>query len=149
MKSTKFQAPSSRETPTGKHQIPSSKLQKKSKHQTPGSRYTVWAFSANATDDPLVLREESPAASNDRHSFDLEERTAIFGEKIVRCSKKIPRVSQKDFRYTIKRCLKESKETRFFLRMVAASEPALATEARDLYREASEWVRIFASMCRK
>ena len=177
MKSTKFQAPSSRETPTGKHQIPSSKLQKKSKHQTPGSRYTVWAFSANATDDALVLREESPAASNDRHSFDLEERTAIFGEKIVRCSKKIPRdptnnrligplvgagtsvgahcceandcVSQKDFRYTIKRCLKESKETRFFLRMVAASEPALATEARDLYREASELVRIFASMCRK
>src|SRR6266571_3044330 len=164
VKSTKFQAPSSRETPTGKHQIP-------------GSRYTVWAFSANATDDALVLREESPAASSDRHSFDLEERTAIFGEKIVRCSKKIPCdptnnrlidpsvgagtsvganyceaydcVSQKDFRYTIKRCLKESKETRFFLRMVAASEPALATEARDLYREASELVRIFASMCRK
>jgi hypothetical protein len=58
-------------------------------------------------------------------------------------------VSQKDFRYTIKRCLKESKETRFFLRMVAASEPRLAAEARDLYREISELVRIFASMYRK
>ena len=177
MKSSKLQAPNPREARTGKHQIPSSKLQKKSKHQTPGSRYTAWAFSAHATDDALVLREESSAAPNDRHPFDLEERTAIFGEKIVRFSKKIPRdptnnrlidqlvgagtsiganyceandcVSQKDFRYTIKRCLKESKETRFFLRVVAASEPALAAEARDLYREASELVRIFASMCRK
>src|SRR6185503_11223322 len=177
MKTSKFQAPNSRAAPTGKHQIPSSKLQKKSKHQTPGSRYTAWAFSAHATDDALVLREESSAAPNDRHPFDLEERTAIFGEKIVRFSKKIPRdptnnrlidqlvgagtsiganyceandcVSEKDFRYTIKRCLKESKETRFFLRVVAASEPALAAEARDLYREASELVRIFAVMSRK
>ena len=164
MKNTKHQAPNTREAPTGKH-------------QTPGSRYTAWAVSADATDDALVLREESPDAPNDRHPFDLEERTAIFGEKIVKFSKKFPRdptnnrlidqlvgastsiganyceandcVSQKDFRYTIKRCLKESKETRFFLRMVAASETALATEARDLYREASELVHIFASMCRK
>ena len=82
MKNTKHQTPNTREAPTGKHQIPSSKLQKKSKHQTPGSRYTAWAFSADATDDALVLREESPAAPNDRHPFDLEERTAIFGEKI-------------------------------------------------------------------
>jgi len=114
---------------------------------------------------------------NGRHPFDLEERTSVFGEKIVRFSKKIPRdptnnrlidqlvgagtsvggnyceandcVSRKDFRYTIKRCLKEAKETRFFLRMVAASEPGLATEARDLYRETTELVRIFASMYRK
>ena len=58
-------------------------------------------------------------------------------------------VSQKDFRFTIKRCLKEAKETRFFLRMVAASEPDLKGDARDLYREATELVRIFASMYRK
>jgi hypothetical protein len=82
MKRSKHQAPNTREAPTGKHQIPSSKLQKKSKHQTPGSRYTAWAFSADARDDAFVLREESPAAPNDHHPFDLEERTAVFGEKI-------------------------------------------------------------------
>jgi hypothetical protein len=33
--------------------------------------------------------------------------------------------------------------------MIAASEPGLKDAARALYREASELVRIFASMCRK
>ena len=58
-------------------------------------------------------------------------------------------VSKKDFRHPISRCVKEAKETRFFLRMIAASEPKLADEARDLYREANELVRIFASIYRK
>ena len=116
-------------------------------------------------------------ASDGKPDFDLEERTARFGEAIIAFAKKVPvtpvtrplidqvvragtsvganyceandSVSQKDFRYTIKRCLKEAKETRFFLRMVAASEPELATEARSLFREASELARIFASMYRK
>lgn len=58
-------------------------------------------------------------------------------------------VSKKDFRHPISRCVKEAKETRFLLRMIAASEPKLADEARDLYREANELVRIFASIYRK
>ena len=152
-------------------------LQETFKHRTPDSGDGGWASPEDTTDDAFVLREDSPIGPNARHPFDLEERTAVFGEKIVRFSKKIPRdpsnnrlidqlvgagtsvggnyceandcVSRKDFRYTIKRCLKESKETRFFLRMIAASEPGLATEARDLYREATELVRIFASMYRK
>jgi hypothetical protein len=33
--------------------------------------------------------------------------------------------------------------------MVAASEPQFADEARELYREAAEFVRIFSSMYRK
>ena len=125
----------------------------------------------------MLLKDESLERQRERQPFDLEERKAIFGEEIVKLSKKIPRnptnkrlidqlvgagtsiganyseandgVSQKDFQYAIKRCLKESKATRFFLCMVAASEPVLAIEARDLYREAGELVRIFASMCRK
>ena len=58
-------------------------------------------------------------------------------------------VSKKDFRNTVKRCIKESKETRFFLRMIVASEPTLAAEARKLYREATELTRILATMYRK
>jgi|KBSSwiStaDraftv2_1062776.scaffolds.fasta_scaffold47806_2 four helix bundle protein len=177
MKSSKHQAPNTREEPGGKHQIFIPTLHETFKHQTPGPGHGEWVSPAGATDDAFVLREDSPIGPNGRHPFDLEERTAVFGEKIVRFSKKIPRdptnnrlidqlvgagtsvganyceandcVSRKDFRYTIKRCLKESKETRFFLRMVASSESGLATEARDLYREATELVRIFASMYRK
>jgi len=107
----------------------------------------------------------------------LEERTAQFGEAIVRFSKKIPRdptnnrlidqlvgcgtsvganyceaderVSKKDFRNIIGRCVKEAKETKHFLRMIAASEPNLAAGARDLFREARELHLIFASIYRK
>ena len=127
-------------------------------------------------DEALILRD-GPAGATERHAFDLEERTAVFGENIVRFSKKIPLgptnnrlidqlvgagtsaggnfceasdcVSKKDFRFTVKRCIKEAKEARFFLRMIVASESALADEARRLYREATEIVRILATMHRK
>ncbi len=120
----------------------------------------------------LVLREEPP--NGEKPPFDLVERVTLFGERVVRFSKKIPRtptnnrlidqlvgagtstganyceaneaVSQKDFKTTIGRCLKEGKETKFFLRMIVASEPQLADEARPLYREAHELLCIFGSM---
>jgi len=125
----------------------------------------------------MVLNEGPAKVPEGRHPFDLEERTAVFGENIVRFSKKIPRgpsndrlidqivgcgtsvganyceanegVSKKDFRHPISRCVKEAKETKFFLRMVVASEPQLAEEARVLYREANELLLIFCSMYRK
>ncbi len=112
-----------------------------------------------------------------RHAFDLEERTAKFGEAIILFARKLPRspandrlsgqivgagtsiganyceanegVSKKDFHNTIARCVKEAKETKFFLRMIATAEPALADEARSLYREAKELHLIFAAIFRK
>ena len=129
--------------------------------------------------DGLILKDEALKKSA-LHPFDLEERAARFGERVIRFVKKVPRgvsfpennrlvdqlvgcstsiganyceanegVSKKDFRHPISRCVKEAKETRFFLRMVAASEPKLAPEARELYREANELLLIFASMYRK
>lgn len=123
--------------------------------------------------EPLVLKDE-PIKPPGLHPFDLEERTAKFGEEVVRFTKKIPQgptnnrlidqivgagtsvganfceasdsVSKKDFRYTVKRCIKEAKEARFFLRMIVASEPSLHEEARRLYREGTEIVRILATM---
>lgn len=136
--------------------------------------YSVSDFNGSAS---WELNEGSEVAGRKLHPFDLEERTAQFGERIVCFVKKVPRgpqhpennrlvdqlvgagtsvganyceandsVSKKDFKFTIKRCIKEAKETRFFLRMVSASEPPLADEARALYREATELIRIFASM---
>ncbi|HTV63918.1 MAG TPA: four helix bundle protein [Verrucomicrobiae bacterium] len=124
-----------------------------------------------------ALSDSPPGESPARHAFDLEERTAKFGEAIIHFCKKVrrapendrlidqlagcstsvganyceanERVSKKDFRNTIGRCVKEAKETKFFLRMIAASEPKLAEEARTLYREAKELHLIFASIYRK
>jgi four helix bundle protein len=121
--------------------------------------------------------KDAPRDGGDKHPFDLEERTAQFGESIIRFARKILRdpanerligqlvgcgtsiganyceasesVSKKDFRNTVSRCVKEAKETKFFLRMIAASEPALSEEARQLYREAKELHLIFASMVRR
>lgn len=124
-----------------------------------------------------VLNETPEAEGSKHHAFDLEERTALFGEAIIRFCKKTPtnpttnrlidqlagcgtsiganyceaseKVSKKDFKNTISRCAKEAKETKFFLRMIAAAEPQLAEEARKLYREAKELHLIFAAIYRK
>jgi four helix bundle protein len=163
---------------------------KNTKHQTPNTNKLSntnpqtaplvdgWHYvTPPSASEPWMLKDETAQATAPRHEFDLEERTAVFGEQIVRFSKRIPRnptndrlinqivgagtsiganfceandcVSKKDFRHTVKRCIKESKETRFFLRMIVASEPGLADEARRLYREATELTRILATMYRK
>ena len=163
MKSSKPKAQSSRKAPLGNGEVPKA------------APVDTWL-----TDDreveAMILRDGAPVAK-DRHPWDLEERTAVFGERIVRFSKKIPRdptnnrlidqlvgagtsvganyreaneaVSKKDFNYPISRCVTEAKETKFFLRMVVASEPRLADEARPLYREAHELLCIFGSMRHK
>jgi four helix bundle protein len=130
----------------------------------------------DSCDDDAIIREDG-GRGNGGKVFDLEERTAVFGEKIVKFSKRIPRdptnnrlidqlvgcgtsvganyieasesVSKKDFKFSISRCKKESKETRYFLRMIAASEPSLAPDGRILYREANELLLIFADIYRK
>src|SRR5213592_2089439 len=156
---------------------------KNTKNETPKTKQisnTQYPTSRERNGEPSVereLRDEPAKNEGGRHPFDFEERTSIFGEKIVRFAKQIPRgpandrlinqvvgagtsiganfceandcVSKKDFRNCAKRCIKEAKETRHFLRMIAASEPSLTEEARTLYREATELIRILAAMCRK
>ena len=137
---------------------------KNTKHQTSNSKETAntkqpsvplvegWhSVTTYATkSEPWMLKDEPVPEKTARHPFDLEERTAVFGERIVRFSKTIPRhpsndrlinqvvgagtsvganyceandsLSKKDFRHSVSRCVKEAKETRFFLRMIAAAE---------------------------
>ncbi len=165
MKSSNYQDPSSREASSTNYEMATPKV---------GS-VAWWEQEASAV--AMVLKDGPLNSGGNRHPFDLEERTAVFGENIVRFSKKIPRdptnnrlidqlvgcgtsiganyceaneaVSKKDFRHPISRCKKEAKETGFFLRMIVASEPGLAEEARVLYREAKELCLIFSSMYRK
>jgi four helix bundle protein len=100
--------------------------------------------------------------------WDLEERTAKFGEDIIIFCKKVPRnpittplitqlvkagtsvgvpiyrdeaddaESKKDFRHKIGIVKKESRETKHFIRMIAVAVPELKDEARPLWQEAKE-----------
>jgi len=141
-----------------------------------GSACWTWGDKPGA--DAMVLREEHGPQSD--HPANLMERTAQFGEAIIRLVKKIPRgpnhpennrlvdqlvgagtsvganyceaddfVSGKDFKNKIGTCRKESKESMFFLRMVAGSAERLADEARVLWQEAKELNLIFGSIWRK
>jgi len=112
---------------------------------------------------------------NDK-KFDLEERTAIFGENIIEFAKSLPRnpvtvplisqvvrsgtsiganymeadgaESKSDFRHKIALCKKEAKETRHWLRMIAKAIPEKADEARVLWKEAHELALIFSAIIR-
>ena len=109
--------------------------------------------------------------------YDLEERTAQFGEAIVRFAKKIPQnpvnnrlisqlvgagtsvganyceaddgVSRKDYKCRIGTCKKEARETKFFLRMIAVADDGLKPEARVLWQEAKELHLIFCAIFNK
>ncbi len=96
--------------------------------------------------------------------YDLEERTARFGEAIIDFAKSLPHniinnelipqlvdsgtsvganymeadgaESKKDFRHKISICKKESKETKHWLRMIAKANPSKTRESRMLWQEA-------------
>ncbi|MBI4132827.1 MAG: four helix bundle protein [Candidatus Sungbacteria bacterium] len=114
-------------------------------------------------------------ASN--RNFDLEDRTAKFGEKIIQFAKKIPSTiennslrdqlvrsgtsiganyceadeaeSKRDFVHKIGICKKESRETKYWLRPIAVAGPNFREDARTLWKEAHELNLIFAAIIRK
>ncbi|MEZ5388176.1 MAG: four helix bundle protein [Prosthecobacter sp.] len=120
------------------------------------------------------VREESASYGAKKAVFDLEERTARFGETVIRFLKTIPQgpltnrlidqlvgaatsvganyceaddsVSKKDFKHRIGTCRKESRESKHFLRMIAAAVPDKRLDARDLWREAHELNLIFSTI---
>ena len=108
--------------------------------------------------------------------FDLEERTASFGEAVIRFAQTIretavtrPLVNQlvraatsvganyceandaeskSDFRHKIGICRKESRETGHWLRMLTAALPDSAPETRKLWQEAKELNLILGAIIR-
>jgi four helix bundle protein len=108
--------------------------------------------------------------------YNLEERTALFGETIIDFCAEIPlgprtnrlvdqltgcgtsiganygeaddALSKKDFAKTIGICRKEARETKFFLRMIARACPDLKPKARRLWQEANELHLIFSKIRR-
>lgn len=116
--------------------------------------------------------------SNDSSpKYDLEERTAHFGEEVIKFANKIPKnqvtlpiisqlvrsgtsvganyceaddaESKKDFKHKIGICKKESRESKHWLRMVITACPELKEEAQKLWQEAKELNLIFNSINNK
>jgi four helix bundle protein len=122
-----------------------------------------------------MTAEASLQPRGDRR-FDLEDRTARFGEAIICFAKRVPvslvtqplipqlvraatsiganwseaddAGSKKEFRYRISICKRESRETKHWLRMVVAAIPDLKEDARPLWQEAKELHLIFAAIHR-
>lgn len=119
------------------------------------------------------MKMQKPVADN----YDLEERTAKFAQDVIVFAKHIPNSninrplisqlvrsatsvganyceaddaeSKKDFQHKIGLCRKESRETKYWLRIIANAESGIKEEARILWKEAKELHLIFASIFRK
>jgi four helix bundle protein len=112
--------------------------------------------------------------TNDKKIYDLEERTALLGEKIIDFAKTLPHdrisdelvkqfirswtsiganymeadgaESKKDFRHKISLCKKEAKETKHWIRMIAKANPDRKMECKNLWQEAQELTLIFSTI---
>lgn len=109
--------------------------------------------------------------------YDLEERTAKFGERVIVLCNKIQRTSitdplitqlikcatsvganyceaddaesKNDFRHKIGICKKESREAKHFLRMLATAAPLIKDDLKPLCLEAKELNLIFNAIYKK
>jgi four helix bundle protein len=113
----------------------------------------------------------------DQGKYDLVERTAKFGEAAITFAKKVKRTDEsrpligqliraatspganyleadesgtrKEFRYRISLCKRETKEARYWLRMIVCACPENRDDAAILWQEATELIRIFSAIYRK
>lgn len=109
--------------------------------------------------------------------YDLEDRTAKFGENTIVFCKSLPKneitrplitqlvkaatsvganyaeaddaESKKDFKHKIGICKKEARESKHFLRMVGVALPDYKEQARTLWKEAKELNLIFNAIYHK
>jgi len=109
-------------------------------------------------------------------TYDLEERTGLFGERVIELAQSLAqdRVNdvlvrqivrsatsvganymeadsagtKKDFKYKIDLCRKEAKETKHWLRMIAKANSNHKEAIRMLWQEAHELTLIFSSIAR-
>lgn len=116
--------------------------------------------------------------TDEKKIYDLEERTFQFAQAVRKFIKQVPRIisnnedckqlarssssiganyieanenlGSKDFRMHIKISRKESKESRFFLRLIdTGGDEALEKERAILIQESTELMLIFGSIVRK
>ncbi len=108
-------------------------------------------------------------------NYDLEERTFQFAKRVIEFCKKLPKtvenkeligqairsggsvganyieanesLSKKDFKMRIKICRKESKENRYWIRLILETNNLTKdSEGKFLIQESSEFIKIFNSI---
>ena len=116
--------------------------------------------------------------TSEKKTYDLEDRTFNFANSVRGFCKKLPKtianeedikqvvrasgsvganyieanesLSKKDFIYRIKICRKESKESKYFLRLVdCGSVQEVENERNDLVQESTELMKIFGAILTK
>ena len=128
------------------------------------------------TNDKLPMTNQNQN-KNDKNKYNLAERTSKFGCDVIVFVKKIKEnninksiinqlvrsttsiganymeadcaESKKDFIHKISICKKESKETTYWLHMLATAEPDKADDCRKLWKEAHELTLIFSSIAKR
>jgi len=116
-------------------------------------------------------------SNNKNKKFDLEDRTATFGEEIIDFCKQIKETNinriiisqlikavtsiganyceadcaetRKDFEHKLGICKKESRETKHWLRVLARAEPEHKGKIRRFWKEANELNLIFLTIVKK
>jgi four helix bundle protein len=114
--------------------------------------------------------------TNEDRKYDLEERTARFGESAIDFASSLKRnsvtsslitqfvrsatsvganyceaddaESKRDFRHKIAICRKEARETKHWLRMIARALPESKEQARGLWQETKELHLILSKILR-
>jgi len=109
--------------------------------------------------------------------YDLEERTLRFAKEVIEFVSTLPKtvanieimkqvirssgsvgsnyieaneaLSKKDFTMRVKICRKESKESRYWLRLIEVSEEDAEKRRQSLINEATELMKIFGSIVEK
>ncbi len=109
--------------------------------------------------------------------YDLEDRTFAYAKRVIAFIRNLPKtianvevmkqlvrasgsvganyieaneaVSRNDFKYRIKICRKESKESRYWLRLLELRDAEQEEERQALAQEATELMKIFGSILQK
>jgi len=109
--------------------------------------------------------------------YDLEDRTLEYGKRIIRMCKALPKntinfklidqairsgtsmranyreanetETKKDFKYRIRICRKEGKETIYWLNLITEANPEFKERIKPLLQETIELVKIFAAILEK
>ncbi len=121
--------------------------------------------------------QPEPSGDQAAKVYDLAERTARFGEMVLRFCKSLQlgtinrplvdqliraatsiganyceadeAISKRDFRHKIAVCKKEAKEAKYWLRLFATIEDSRKVELRSQWQEAHEIHLIFCAIYRK
>ena len=120
--------------------------------------------------------QANPKDQNSKQKFDLEERTIVFSEQVIELVKQLPQdtitrpiisqlvrsatsiganyseaeeaSSKKDFVNKVAIAKKETRETKYWLRILSFTIPSSKEQARILWQEAQELNLILAAIIR-